>query len=98
MNLDWRGVIKIGSVQHEAGCKVGSEHVELCVNPRAQGDFVWFASIADEASREPYEGNVITLGSGRCDTLESAKLAAVEAWRRWAREMAEAAGWEVQGD
>lgn len=29
--------------------------------------------------------------------LESAKLAAVEAWRRWAREQAEAAGWEVKG-
>lgn len=35
------------------------------------------------------------LNSGRCDTLESAKLAAVEAWRRWARETAEAAGFVV---
>lgn len=40
----------------------------------------------------------VTVASGTADTAPLAKLAAVEAWRRWAREQATAAGWEVQGD
>lgn len=43
-------------------------------------------------------GDWSTMASGEAPGIESAKLAAVEAWRRWAREQAEAAGWEVQGD
>lgn len=41
-------------------------------------------------------GDWTDMASGESPGIESAKLAAVEAWRRWAREQAEAAGWEVQ--
>ena len=43
-------------------------------------------------------GDWTDMASGESPGIESAKLAAVEAWRRWARAQATAAGWEVQGD
>lgn len=55
----------------------------------------WQVSLVnDVAEGDPF----LTVTNGYAPDLESAKLAAVEAWRRWARERAEAAGWEVTGD
>lgn len=96
MAINWRGVIKVGFVQHEASCKVGADTVELYVIPREQGDFVWGAQVVDElAMSDRNDGNTLSLGYATAPTLESAKLAAVEAWRRWARAQAEACGYVV---
>lgn len=52
----------------------------------------WQVSLVnDVADGDPF----LTVTNGYAPDLESAKLAAVEAWRRWARETAEAAGFVV---
>ena len=65
--------------------------VTLCVEGDACG-YEWSVN-AHGDGRGP--GDWSTMASGEAPGIESAKLAAVEAWRLWAREQAEAARWEV---
>ena len=65
--------------------------VTLCVEGDATG-YEWSVETHGDG-RGP--GDWSTMASGEEPGIESAKLAAVEAWRRWAREQSEAAGFIV---
>lgn len=65
--------------------------VTLCVEGDATG-YEWSVNAHGDGRGA---GDWTDMASGEAPGIESAKLAAVEAWRRWAREQAEACGFTV---
>ena len=87
---DWSGHSQLAQLPGNVRLQV-IDGCEVPGDPEAARPF-WYVEGGDDASGWG------VLASGKADTMTAARVAAYDGWRRWAREMAESAGWEVKGD